>query len=242
MLRTTALLAGLALAAPLACGGSSDSDDARDLALASISSRIDNTNQRLEALQTRVEETAAKVETIAEWTVDRPEPEPEPVAVREPIARPRTPPPTRLSPDLKDPFAPSVESDTDGEAKPCPRCIEGAEEAIECTESGTCEIECTVDRAFAKELEADPGLFAKQARVVPSTSGGYKLYGIRRGSLPKLLQLKNGDALTEIDGKAIAGFTELADALTRFAGGKTKKLDFTLVRKGKPCELVLKAN
>ena len=232
-------MAGLSLAAPLACDGSSDSDDARDLALASISSRIDNTNERLGALEGKVDETAAKIETIAEWTVDRPEPDP--VAVREPIARPRRRPASRHSPDLRDPFAPSDESDTDGEPALCPRCIEGAQDAVECTESDTCEIECTVDRAFAKTLDDDPGLLAKQARIVPSTSGGYKLYGIRRGSLPKLLQLKNGDALTEIDGKAIAGLTGLSDALSRFASGKSKKVQFTVVRKGKPCELVVES-
>ena len=232
-------MAGLSLAAPLACDGSSDSDDARDLALASISSRIDNTNERLGALEGKVDETAAKIETIAEWTVDRPEPDP--VAVREPIARPRRRPASRHSPDLRDPFAPSDESDTDGEPALCPRCIEGAQDAVECTESDTCEIECTVDRAFAKTLDDDPGLLAKQARIVPSTSGGYKLYGIRRGSLPKLLQLKNGAALTEIDGKAIAGLTGLSDALSRFASGKSKKVQFTVVRKGKPCELVVES-
>lgn len=234
MLRTTPLFVGLSLTAPLACDGSSDSDDARDLALASISSRIDNTNQRLEALEAKVDETTTKVESIAEKTVDQPEPEPEPVA------RPTTLPPRR-SPDLKDPFAPSDESDTDGEPELCTRCIEGAEEAIECTESETCEIECTMDRAFAKTLADTPALLTKQARVVPSTSGGYKLYGIRRGSLPKLLQLKNGDTLTEIDGKAVAGLTDVTDALTRFATGKRKKVALTLVRKGKPCELVVES-
>lgn len=232
MLRTTALIAGLSLAAPLACGGSSDSDDARDLALASISSRIDNTNRRLEALQTKVDETATKVETIAEKTVDRPVPEPEPELV---------PRPPRRSPDLSDPFAPSDESETDGEPELCAHCIEGAEEAIACTESDTCEIACTMDAAFAKTLADDPALLAKQARIVPSTSGGYKVYGIRRGSLPKLLQLRNGDALTEIDGKAIAGLSGLSDALARLATGKREKIEITVLRKGKPCELVVES-
>lgn len=234
MLRTTALIAGLSLATPLACDGSSDSDDARDLALASIASRIDNTNQRLEALQTKVDETATKVETIAEKTVDRPVPEPEPEA--EPVPRP-----PRRSPDLRDPFAPSDESETDGAPELCARCIEGAEEAIECTESDSCEIACTMDPAFAKSLAADPELLSKQARIVPSTSGGYKLYGIRRGSLPKLLLLRNGDALTEIDGKAIVGLSGLSDALTQFATGKREKVEITVLRKGKPCELIVEA-
>ena len=56
-----------------------------------------------------------------------------------------------------------------------------------------------------------------------------------------MLQLKNGDALTEIDGKAIAGLTGLSDALSRFASGKSKKVQFTVVRKGKPCELVVES-
>jgi len=224
----------------LGCDGSSDKGDARDLALASISSRIDNTNQRLESLQAKVDATSTKLETIAAWTVDRPEPEPEPKTKprsrpRRPVERPSTPS-GGLSPDLKDPFAPEDETER------CSRCIEGAEEAIECTEDEGCDRECSVDKAFLKTLKDDPGLLAKQARIVPSMSSGLlKFYGIRRGSLPKLLMVRNGDGLREIDGKAVGDEADLGDALERFAAGKKKRLELTYERKGKSCELVLKS-
>ena len=238
----------MALLAQLACGGSSDSDDARDLALASISSRIDNTNQRLEALATKVDATAERVETIAAWTVDRPEsaPQPEPETELPRVPRVLDPPSTRepvRSPDLKDPFAPDTESDTDGAPRKPKRYIEGSEEAIECTETGRDEVECTVDAAFLKELHDNPALLARQARFVPSTtSGGIKLYGIRRHTIPKMLLINNGDSIVEINGKAVIDIEEVRDALAKFAKGKTKKLTMELDRKGTPWSLKLRAD
>ncbi|MCH9681922.1 MAG: hypothetical protein K0V04_10850 [Deltaproteobacteria bacterium] len=93
---------------------------------------------------------------------------------------------------------------------------------------------CTIERSYLDTLMANPALLSRQARVVPSqrdgVTRGYKLYGIRRDSLPKLLHIKNGDMLTKINGKnltsideAMAGFGELRTAT---------KLEIELERKG----------
>ncbi|MGB1015100.1 MAG: type II secretion system protein GspC, partial [Nannocystaceae bacterium] len=80
------------------------------------------------------------------------------------------------------------------------RAIPGAEDAINCDESGN---QCTVERAFVEKLLKNPMALAKQARVIPSIKDGenrgFKFYGIRKGSLPRLLNLKNGDLLTSVN-------------------------------------------
>ena len=86
--------------------------------------------------------------------------------------------------------------------------IEGADQAIACDDSVGNEWSCTVQREFLNRVVADPGVLHRQARIVPSQrdgqTRGYKLYGIRRGSVPKLLRLKNGDMITAV------GETELS--------------------------------
>jgi general secretion pathway protein C len=97
--------------------------------------------------------------------------------------------------------------------------IPGSEGAIDCPS----ENQCTIERAFIEQLLANPAALTKQARVVPSMregqTRGFKFYGIRNGSLPKMLGLKNGDLLTAVNGddldsmdKAMALYTKLRRA------------------------------
>ena len=93
-----------------------------------------------------------------------------------------------------------------------------------------------VDRAFVEQLMSNPAMLAKQARIVPSQrdgeTQGFKFYGIRRGSLPKLLGLKNGDMLTEVNGEEIRSVDKAMSLAMKLR--RASNLSVTLVRKGQP--------
>jgi general secretion pathway protein C len=111
------------------------------------------------------------------------------------------------------------------------RAIPGAEEAINCPSEGL----CVVERAFVEKLMANPALLAKQARVVPSVKDGetvgFKFYGIRRGSLPRLLGLRNGDLLTQVNGEDLTSMDKAMELYTKLR--RASNLSITLQRKGK---------
>ncbi|MCA9713903.1 MAG: hypothetical protein H6713_39645 [Myxococcales bacterium] len=122
--------------------------------------------------------------------------------------------------------------DDSADKKKNPREIPGAEDAIKCDEEG---LSCTVERSFVEKLLANPAALARQARVIPSLkdgeSKGFKLYGIRSGSLPKLLMFKNGDTITQVNGnelKSVDGAMALYTKLRR-----ASNLSVTIERKGK---------
>ncbi len=92
---------------------------------------------------------------------------------------------------------------------------------------------CTVDRAWFTDADAS-GKLLRQARVIPSLvdgeTKGFKLYGMRRASLPARLGLKNGDLLTQIEDRPLGSMEE---ALAVYAAvKKADKVDFTIVRAG----------
>jgi type II secretion system protein C len=126
--------------------------------------------------------------------------------------------------------APAKEEEKD-ETKTDDRTIPGAEEAINCPT----EDSCTVERAFVEQLMANPALLAKQARIVPKQQDdeilGYKLYGIRRGSLPKLLGLKNGDMLTAVNGEELKSMDKAMALYTKLR--RASNLSVSIERKGK---------
>ena len=111
------------------------------------------------------------------------------------------------------------------------REIPGAAEAINCPNENT----CTVERAFVEKLMANPALLAKQARIVPKQKDGevlgYKLYGIRRGSLPKLLGLKNGDMVTAVNGEDLKSMDKAMALYTKLR--RASNLSVSIERKGK---------
>jgi type II secretion system protein C len=122
---------------------------------------------------------------------------------------------------------------TEEEEKPAnDREIEGAAEAISCDESQT---NCTVDKAFVEKLMANPAQLTKQARIVPAVADGetkgYKFYGIRPGSLPKLLGLKNGDLLTSVNGHELESLDQAMDLYNKLR--RASHLSVTIERKGK---------
>lgn len=83
------------------------------------------------------------------------------------------------------------------------RKIPGAADAIQCSGKG----DCVVDRAFVEELIANPKLLLNQGGATPTTTPdgapGFRLRGVRKGTLPDLLGLKNGDVITEVGGSPL---------------------------------------
>ncbi len=126
---------------------------------------------------------------------------------------------------------PSTSKKKDEPKKKSKYAIDGAEDAINCPDENT----CVVDRAFVEQLMSNPAMLAKQARIVPSQrdgeTQGFKFYGIRRGSLPKLLGLKNGDMLTEVNGEEIRSVDKAMSLAMKLR--RASNLSVTLVRKGK---------
>jgi type II secretion system protein C len=91
--------------------------------------------------------------------------------------------------------------------------IEGADQAIDCANENS----CTVDRAFVEKLMADPRQLMSQARMFPVTKDGetqgFRVSGIKSGSLATMLGLKNGDVVSEINGAKLG---TIDDALAMY--------------------------
>lgn len=108
--------------------------------------------------------------------------------------------------------------------------IAGAQEAITCNAEG----DCVVDRAFVEQLIANPGILVGQGRASPATtkSGapGFRLRAVRKGSVPDLLGLRNGDVVTEVGGSPLT-----LDALPGLFGKlrHASNIDVRIDRRGK---------
>lgn len=117
----------------------------------------------------------------------------------------------------------------DADKKKSDREIEGAEDAIKCEGDS-----CTVDRAFVNKMLSNPALLAKQARVVPSIKDGetrgFKFYGVRPGSLPKLLGVKNGDLVKSINGQPLTSVDEAMGMYTKLRNASS--LSVVIERRG----------
>jgi general secretion pathway protein C len=133
------------------------------------------------------------------------------------------------APAPKAPEAKAADDKKDAPAKPPESAIPGAEDAINCPSENL----CVVERAFVEQLMANPASLAKQARIVPAKEGevGFKFYGIRRGSLPKLLGLKNGDKLVAVNGEELSGIDQAMSLYTKLR--RASNLSISIERKGK---------
>lgn len=108
--------------------------------------------------------------------------------------------------------------------------IPGAADAIKCENENS----CTVNREFIDQLFANPAALTKQARVMPSIKDGetkgFKFYGIRPDSLPKLLGMKNGDLLTSVNGTELKSVDQVMGLITKLR--RASNLSVTIERKG----------
>ncbi|MBK7829035.1 hypothetical protein [Nannocystis sp.] len=106
----------------------------------------------------------------------------------------------------------------------------GLERAVACPG----ENRCTLDRTYLAELLADPSALAGQARIMPSVRDGVvrglKLYGIRPGSLPRLLGYRNGDLLLSVNGLPLIGADAAMTTFSRLRRADTLAVE--LERKG----------
>lgn len=164
--------------------------------LQEVTERLQATDEQLAAIETKL----AAIETKLDSTTSELE------ALRAQPRGPRTlTSEAGLRPDLVDPLA----------APPVPSPIDGAEN-VECEGLETPNIECKVGRAFMTSLFDNPNSLVKQARIVPSVQDGktrgYKLYGIRPTSLPKLVGMKNGDTITSLGGKPLDSLDSVMEA------------------------------
>lgn len=194
--------------------------------------------EKLDALGTTLDEHAGRVgaleqklQTMAEESEARRAALEEAREADRPALRPA--PPTR-SPDLRDPFAPDADPPDEPPAI-TDRSLPGQEGAIECKDVGN-DTECDVHKAFYDSIFDEETDLAKQARIVPSQKDGktqgYKFYGIRRGSLPKAMMIKNGDMLVSANGAELDDVTKLMTLSKSLR--KAKKVTLGFVRKGKP--------
>lgn len=114
------------------------------------------------------------------------------------------------------------------------REIDGAREAIECQGDHS----CTIDRKFVNKLIRNPALLVRQARLRPSRKNGktrgFKVYGVRRGTLPRLLGLKNGDLITTINGEDLRSMDDAMKMYARFRNASNLRV--TVKRRGKVIE------
>jgi hypothetical protein len=93
---------------------------------------------------------------------------------------------------------------------------------------------CSIPRAVIEALLADPAGATKQARILPSVRDGVtvglKLYGIRPGSLPRDLGIKNGDLLKTANGLPLSGVEQTMAAYTKLR--RSDRIVLEIERKG----------
>jgi S1-C subfamily serine protease len=110
------------------------------------------------------------------------------------------------------------------------RCVPDPDEPL-----GRCELE----RGALDELLANPTLLARQARVIPALKDGeavgFKLYGIRRGSLFSLLGIQNGDLIRSVDGIDLGDAEAAMEAYAKLRDAA--QIEFELDRRGRPVSL-----
>ena len=99
-----------------------------------------------------------------------------------------------------------------------------------------------VDRDALAALFSKPDWDDRQLRILPSVrdgvTQGFKLYGIRPGSLPKRIGMKNGDLLVAVNGARVASYNEYATLRQRVPTADQIHLD--IVRKGEPLRITLR--
>lgn len=91
-----------------------------------------------------------------------------------------------------------------------------------------------IPRKVIDALLFDPSMFMRSGRVVPSMHNGvpdgFKLYGIRPGSLFAALGLQNGDTVERVNGNDLTSADKALDAYVKLRDAKA--IELTLRRRG----------
>lgn len=228
-------IAALLLLVPLACDRADGGDQAQaqaqalqtaaeELGAARAAFEADRTamQQELAALRKAVDGLDAKLDAL---TAEQGRP----VQPHEPLVPPDRSLLLTPLPDAEEPLM----SEEDPRSLLAPAIAAGV----------ACESEtrCTIDQVFIDTALANPASLTKQARIVPAVrdgvTTGYKLYGIRPGSLPKALGLKNGDLVLSVNGHPLASMDEAMKLYTTLR--RAKRFDVGIERKGTPFTLTI---
>ena len=106
------------------------------------------------------------------------------------------------------------------------------------------EDRCTIDRELLDEMLQNPTSLARSARVVPAVrdgeTRGFKVYGIRPGSVLKLLNFKNGDMITSINGKALDSIEDAMGTYTEVRGAREIEVGYERKGEGKTMRIEIK--
>lgn len=133
--------------------------------------------------------------------------------------------------------SPSAADDLDAPPLRSPAALDPELAAgITCAEEGV----CTIKRSVIDALAGDPASLSRQARIVPPLRDGqtgFKLYGIRPGTLFKLIGIKNGDVISAINGKPMRTLDDLMGLFTGLR--KARKLDLVGERRGEPLSITV---
>lgn len=96
-----------------------------------------------------------------------------------------------------------------------------------------------VERSLVNKLLADPMALMRSARVSPAVDNGrpqgFRLAGVRDGSLVTKIGLQNGDVIQSINGLELTSPDNVLDAYTRLRSASN--LAITVARGGAPIEL-----
>lgn len=114
--------------------------------------------------------------------------------------------------------------------------IEGAEQNIWCDESTPGWVRCGIDRAFFEYLIANAAALERQGRYVPyhedEQPRGIRTFGLRRGSLPRLLGFNNGDLILAINGTPSTSPLEVITML--LGASEITRFDIDIEHRGDP--------
>lgn len=132
--------------------------------------------------------------------------------------------------DLGAPPPAAPEPAPESKSKPKPVADAPKDDGLDAISCATEDV-CTVERAFVDDILANPAKFASSApRVAPAPGGGFKLSGIRKGSLGAKLGLKTGDVLVSVNGAEIQGIDDALALMTKLR--RATNLEVLLERKG----------
>ena len=105
--------------------------------------------------------------------------------------------------------------------------IEGADDAIKCSSNNV----CTVERAFMEKLLANPTQLMTQGKAMPYDSRGlkgFRLSRVRTGTIPKMLGLRTGDVITEVNGQPLGSIDGAMKLYTKLR--RASHLQFEVIR------------
>jgi type II secretion system protein C len=97
----------------------------------------------------------------------------------------------------------------------------------------------SIDRSYLKKNMDDMGKLGKQARIVPNYRGGktqgYKMVGVRPGSLFRALGIRSGDVIKAVNGNAIDSPSKALGLFEQLKSSSSLTLE--IERRGQPKEI-----